>query len=50
MVGGTWIESPQPIPSQLDWVSSKIWCTICELQKNIPGFENIIDGFKKYGK
>lgn len=47
MVGGTWIEAPEPIPTELAWVSSKIWCTICELQKTLEGFGNLVESFKK---
>lgn len=50
MVGGTWIESPEPIPADLSWISSKIWCTLCELAAAVPGFENIIKNFKENGK
>lgn len=50
MVGGTWIEPSEPMPTELDWVSSKIWCTLCELQKTLPGFEKILESFKKSGR
>lgn len=50
MVGGTWIESPEPAPAELDWVSSKIWCTLSEIQKTVDGFSTIIDSFKKHGR
>lgn len=29
MVGGTWIESTQPIPESIPWLTNKMWCTIC---------------------
>lgn len=50
MVGGTWIEAPQPIPAELDWISSKIWCTLCELGATVSGFEKIVDSFKTNGR
>lgn len=29
MVGGTWIETPYPLPQGLEWMSNKTWCSIC---------------------
>ena len=29
-------------------MSNKIWCTLCELAKNVPGFERLLDDMRKY--
>jgi len=50
MVGGTWIESPHPIPPKYDWLTNKSWCSLCELAKNTAGFETLVDDFKTYNK
>ena len=28
MVGGTWIETKEPIPEGLNWLSTKMWSTL----------------------
>jgi hypothetical protein len=50
MVGGTWIESPHPIPPNYDWLKNKAWCSLCELAKTISGFETLVEDFKTYSK
>lgn len=40
MVGGTWTEAPKPAP-KADWISNKMWCTLCELVDRIPVFKGI---------
>jgi hypothetical protein len=50
MVGGTWIESPIPIPNDISWMTNKIWCTICETAKTLKGFETLVEDFKTYPK
>jgi len=50
MVNGTWSEAPQAIPESLPWMLKKPWLTLCELEKAIDGFENLITDFDKYAK
>lgn len=50
MVGGTWIETTEPIPETLPWLTNKMWCTICEVSKTINGFGSIVEDFKKHAK
>ena len=50
MVGGTWIESSIPIPESLPWMLNKPWCSLCEVEKTLEGFETITEDFKNYSK
>lgn len=50
MVGGTWIETSQPIPETIPWLTNKMWCTLCEVAKTVSGFESIVADFKTYAK
>lgn len=29
MVGGTWIESKDAMPTNIPWLTNKVWCAIC---------------------
>ena len=48
MVGGSWSDPSEPIPTTLNWLSKKIWSSICQVSKNLAGFESLIEDFKKY--
>ena len=50
MVGGTWIESQDTIPTNIAWLTNKVWCAICETSKTLHGFESLINDFKTYSK
>lgn len=50
MVGGTWIETPYPLPQGLEWMSNKTWCSICQLFKTMSGFETLVNDFAEYNK
>lgn len=50
MVGGTWIESPVPMPTTMSWMSNKVWCSLCELSKTMKGFESLINDLLTYPK
>ncbi len=46
MVGGTWVDTPNPIPEKaVSWLSKKSWCTICEFSQNLPVFKKFDKDF-----
>ena len=44
MVGGTYSDPTVPIPHK-DWISKKMWCTLCEANDVLPPFKGFIDSF-----
>ena len=44
MVGGTWTEASKPKPAA-EWVSNKMWFTLCELSERQTGFRGLDQDF-----